>query len=110
MGESVALQYEGSDSVPWCSTATTSDGSHVTDGGHWGECNVTAACSQCSTKEGPQEGQPCVFPFTWQGVTHTECAPWVYGGQWEEDNELWCSTKVRLSPACEYELPGLFTF
>ena len=68
------------------------------------------ACSQCSTKEGPQEGQPCVFPFTWQGVTHTECAPWVYGGQWEEDNELWCSTKVWLSPVCEYELPGLFTF
>lgn len=35
-----------------------------------------------------------MFPFSWQGETYTQCQPWVYGGQWETDGELWCSTKT----------------
>ena len=64
----------------------------MTDGGHWGECSQS--CLQCRTTDGPEEGKACVFPFTWQGVTYDQCQPWEYGGQWETDGELWCSTET----------------
>ena len=79
--------------MPWCSTATSSAGTHLQDGGHWGEC--PASCkAPCLATQGPGEGELCVLPFLWQGLNYTHCEPWVYGGQWETDGELWCSTKV----------------
>ena len=86
----MSLQHDGSDEAAWCSTATTSRGDHVI--GHWGEC--PDSCLQCEATQGPGEGEACVFPFSWQGETYTQCQPWVYGGQWETDGELWCSTKT----------------
>ena len=42
----MSVQFDGSDTVAWCSTATYSDGSHVADVGAWGECADTCAACQ----------------------------------------------------------------
>jgi len=47
--------------------------------------------TRCLTESGPSEGVPCVLPFSFQGRTHTTCAPWTFGG--EHEGKLWCSTK-----------------
>ena len=44
-----------------------------------GNCEVV-------TVSGPDTGSPCIFPFTFQGVTYTECA--------EDTDGKWCSTEV----------------
>ena len=41
----------------------------------------TSGSTSCVTTSGPAVGQTCVFPFTWNGVTHNTCADWIYGGQ-----------------------------
>merc|ERR1711862_261155 len=41
----------------------------------------TSGSTSCLTSSGPAVGQTCVFPFTWNGVTHNTCADWIYGGQ-----------------------------
>ena len=41
----------------------------------------------CITTGGPNPGKPCIFPFTFKGVTYNGCAP-------EVKSETWCSTKV----------------
>ena len=81
-------QYEGLDDRQWCSTATDSSGAHISDIGAWGECPDT--CDTCSAVSGPGAGAACVFPFTWNSVTHDTCAPWEWGG--EGEGQLWCST------------------
>ena len=80
-----SCQYEGLDE-PWCSTATTVDSSHITGQGQYGECS-TQCGAQCVTDSGAH----CVFPFTWGGVTHTQCTEWSYGGT--SQGQYWCSTK-----------------
>ena len=45
----------------------------------------------CSTVSGPAAGSECVFPFTLDGQTFTECAEWSFGG--DNQGKLWCSTK-----------------
>merc|ERR1712154_680300 len=87
--------------LPWCATQTDSSGSVVT--GKWGDCQIstsssttsttsTTSSTACTTTGGPASGQDCVFPFTYNGVTHNSCADWVYGGQ--TSGTTWCSTKV----------------
>lgn len=62
--------------VPWCWMADT---------GTWGNCD----CMTCTTVGGTApEGTACTFPFTWRGVSHTECTtddsdsglPWCFVG------------------------------
>jgi len=53
---------------------------------------ATAPAEGCTTVSGPAQGSPCVFPFTFAGVTHQSCADWIYGGQ--PEGSTWCSTKV----------------
>merc|ERR1719461_393917 len=48
--------------------------------------------SSCVVSSGPATGQTCVFPFTFNGVTHNTCADWIYGGQ--PAGTRWCSTMV----------------
>merc|ERR1711902_279765 len=56
-------------------------------------CSTTSAPSTtCTTISGPDTGSACIFPFTFAGVTHNSCAPWIYGG--EGVGSSWCSTKV----------------
>ena len=45
----------------------------------------TSSC-EVVTVSGPDTGSPCIFPFTFQGVTYTECA--------EDTDGKWCSTEV----------------
>lgn len=43
--------------------------------------------NQCLTKSGsPDAGKPCIFPFTYNSITYTECA--------EETGMKWCATEV----------------
>ena len=49
---------------------------------------ATTSSSGCATLQ----GQPCVFPFTWQGVTYTSCT--TAGGF-----DPWCSTATDHSGA-----------
>ena len=48
----------------------------------------SSAISNCEvvTVSGPDTGSTCIFPFTFQGVTYTECA--------EDSDGKWCSTEV----------------
>ena len=40
---------------------------------------------------GPQEQQPCIFPFKYKTKVHNECI-------WEnEEDSPWCSTKVKIN-------------
>merc|ERR1711862_802111 len=52
----------------------------------------TSSSTSCVTTSGPAVGQTCVFPFTWNGVTHNTCADWIYGGQ--PAGTRWCSTQT----------------
>merc|ERR1711868_215529 len=53
---------------------------------------TASSSTTCTTSSGPAAGQPCVFPFTFSGVTYNSCADWIYGGQ--PSGTTWCSTKV----------------
>merc|ERR1711936_563242 len=68
-------------------TTTTSTGSSSST-----TTSTTSTTAVCSTSSGPASGQECVFPFTYNGVTHNNCADWLYGGQ--PAGTTWCSTKV----------------
>ena len=50
----------------------------------------SSAISNCEvvTVSGPDTGSTCIFPFSFQGATYTECA--------EDTNGKWCSTEVSL--------------
>ena len=49
---------------PWCSTKVDEDGTHISGQGNWGRCGQ--ACPE-------EEGCNCIFPFTYQGITHSAC-------------------------------------
>merc|ERR1712183_607275 len=81
--------------VPWCATATNTDGSVVTNS--WGDCTISSSSSWSSesltiTPCTTTAGAACQFPFTFNGVTHSSCADWIYGGQ--PAGTTWCSTQV----------------
>ena len=42
----------------------------------------------CFTVDGPGTGNACIFPFTFNGITYSDC-PWN-----ENDGAFWCSIKV----------------
>ena len=56
------------------------------------------------TESGPDTGSPCIFPFSYNGVTYTECLAksdadfYIYYNYYDYyyDNlyEKWCSTQV----------------
>ena len=74
---------------PWCSTATTEDGTHVAEQDNYGQCPDN--CGTCPVVSGPAQGRFCVFPFTYGGTTYRECAEWSYGG--DRQGQYWCSTR-----------------
>lgn len=66
--------------APWCSTLTNA-GQHVQ--GNWGDCDVSNCPSgECITVSGNRPGQPCIFPFRYDGISYSGCttagnvAPW----------------------------------
>merc|ERR1712012_58192 len=96
---------------PWCATSVTSAGDYIEGSratcpsscpgaggsGSTGGCTpgtiVAGECGNtCVCTSGPAVGQTCVFPFTWNGVTHNTCADWIYGGQ--PAGTRWCSTQT----------------
>ena len=60
--------------------------------------------SNCMTESGPDTGSPCIFPFTFKGVTYTECLSsdaadyYLYYNYedyyWDNLFGKWCSTQV----------------
>jgi len=72
----------GSSTTTTTTTSTTSTTTTASSSGS----------TSCVTSSGPATGQACVFPFTWNGVTHQTCADWIYGGQ--PDGTRWCSTQT----------------
>merc|ERR1712227_1129150 len=82
---------------PWCSTEVDADGNFVLS--KWGECSsscpgASSSSGGCTTSSGPAAGQPCVFPFTFNGVTYTSCADWIYPSDPQPAGTTWCSTMV----------------
>merc|ERR1712165_148155 len=72
--------------VPWCATATNTDGSVVTNS--WGDCAISSTSESltitpCTTTT----GAACQFPFRYAGVVYTECATVDQSGPW-------CSTSI----------------
>ena len=51
--------------------------------------NFVLSGTTCKTVGGADPGKPCVFPFTFEGVTYTECTT---AGNAPGDLSLWCST------------------
>ncbi|XP_059081531.1 peroxidase-like [Tigriopus californicus] len=51
--------------------------------------SVGGGRGRCSTVSGPNPGKPCIFPFTYQGVTYKGCPidP-------EDSSKRWCSTRT----------------
>ena len=45
--------------------------------------------SDCVTTSGPQQNVPCVFPFTYEGISFPACVN--YKGPMDQ---YWCSTKT----------------
>ena len=83
---------DGGFSTPWCSTQTDLFGNHVT--GNYGDCSAdcltnavtTTTASSSSSGCSTASGAACVFPFSFQGVTHSSCT--TAGGF----SSPWCST------------------
>merc|ERR1712165_555669 len=48
--------------TPWCATMVDFSGKVITNRN-----------PSCITTGGPSSGRPCVFPFTYNGVTYREC-------------------------------------
>jgi len=84
-----ASSTTASTSTTTTTTTTTTTSSTTTTAS---TVNTNALRSHCVTVSGPSEGQSCVFPFTFQGVTYNGCADWVYGG--ENSGKTWCSTNT----------------
>merc|ERR1712226_1424934 len=76
--------------VPWCATATNTDGSVVTNS--WGDCAISSS-SSCTSESltitpcTTTSGAACQFPFRYNGVVYTECATVDQSGPW-------CSTSI----------------
>merc|ERR1719392_448330 len=91
----------------WCATLTDSEGVVVTN--RWGDCETSALSScqeeqiivpSCTTDSGPYSGNPCVFPFRYNGVTYTSCTT-------QDKSAAWCSTKTTLAGT---HVPGYYGF
>merc|ERR1719477_524079 len=91
----------------WCATMTDSQGVVVTN--RWGDCETSSLSScqeeqislpSCTTQSGPYPGQPCVFPFRYNGVTYTSCTT-------QNKSEAWCSTNTTLAGT---HIPGYFGY
>jgi len=78
---------------PWCATEVNRDNVVITN--KWDDCNLHSETScpvekkteaqdipQCWTVGGPSPDSPCVFPFTHNGVRHTECTTEGLGQPW----------------------------
>ena len=60
--------------------------------------------SSCVTESGPDTGSPCIFPFSYNGVTYTECLASnaadyylyynYYDYYYDNLDGKWCSTQV----------------
>jgi len=75
----------------WCSTATRSDGTHIT--GRYGLCPSTCPSTRsCRTISGPARGKACSFPFRFRGRSYNGCIRWNFGGP--NQGRLWCSTRT----------------
>merc|ERR1711933_404219 len=88
LGEAVCTTNTCTGSSTTTTTTTTSTTTTTTT-------TTVAPSSSCVVSSGPAAGQTCVFPFTFNGVTHNSCADWIYGGQ--PAGTTWCSTKVDAS-------------
>jgi hypothetical protein len=51
-------------------------------------CSTLLGAAECSATSGPEAGSPCVFPFTFMGVSHSSCTT-IDG-----DSVPWCFTKT----------------
>jgi len=84
--------FDSSNGRAWCATRTRRGVAVEYD-----DCalNLDEYCyeSECTTTSGSRDAfANCVFPFTYDGVTHTGCAKWVWGGQ--NRGKFWCSTQT----------------
>merc|ERR550517_2409559 len=76
--------------VPWCATATNTDGSVITNS--WGDCAISSS-SSCTSESltitpcTTTGGATCQFPFRYNGVVYTECTTVDQAGPW-------CSTSI----------------
>lgn len=96
---------DDNDGVLWCSTTAVYEGS-------WINCYETGVVY---TEGGTGNGQRCVFPFTYNGVSYNTCIrddhdrPWCsttqeYAGYWGN-----CIGMVKSSPCDTYQsLPEAF--
>merc|ERR1719205_483843 len=91
----------------WCATQVDSQGVVVTN--RWGDCETSSLSScqeesisvpDCTTDSGPYSGQPCVFPFRYNGVTYTSCTT-------QDKSAAWCSTNTTLAGT---HIPGYFGY
>jgi len=64
----------------WCGTTSSYDDADS----KWGTCKD----SSCRSKTKTEEGQCCVFPFTYKGNQYNECQPSVL-----KNGKLWCALK-----------------
>eukprot|EP00095_Tigriopus_kingsejongensis_P003417 maker-scaffold1126_size61158-snap-gene-0.12 protein:Tk03417 transcript:maker-scaffold1126_size61158-snap-gene-0.12-mRNA-1 annotation:"serine protease easter precursor" len=91
---------DGSDRV-WCSVAVNEFGEHITGQGRWGHCDLLTCeglwskgpsqreNTQCRTFAGFRPNRPCVFPFILKDKIYNTCTTDL-----DENEELWCSTRV----------------
>merc|ERR1719410_1365315 len=91
----------------WCATLTDSEGVVVTN--RWGDCETStlSSCQEeeislpsCTTDSGPYSGNPCVFPFRYNGVTYTSCTT-------QDKSAAWCSTNTTLAGT---HIPGYYGY
>jgi len=104
------------DGLLWCATETDWKGEYVPE--KWGHCGDS--CTGCGTVE----GDSCVFPFTYQGTTYTECTTqdnngslWCaldtdVGGNWRNDLHTWGNCEAGCTVGCHtYSgVPCVFPF
>jgi len=92
------------DGILWCATQTDRQGNYVDD--KWGHCEEK--CSGCGTVEGAS----CIFPFTFQDTTYSECTTydnngtlWCAlgtdtGGNWRSDKHTWGNCGAGCTAGC----------
>merc|ERR1739848_580401 len=57
-----------------CTTNTCTGSTSTTTSTTATTTTTAASSSSCVVSSGPASGQTCVFPFTFNGVTHSSCA------------------------------------